>query len=199
MFLNLWERTIKTTKGNIHSIHHSSVTPPMNGLGILLSDHLSPLLHKSKSPCWKCFHISLCRSPLVSHNCHWEKKKRWWDQEVSSFHFRLYLHLWYEEDILRRLLGAEKGTRTKLPAQMLLSLLLKQDEGRVVVFLVRFTPKGWLLCLFAIPISLLFVFTHGMELTLHEWLGIAIGKITDRPVYLELLLRGKCGFGKNLD
>lgn len=30
-----------------------------------------------------------------------------------------------------------------------------------------------------------------MEQELHEWLGVTIGKITGRPVYLELLLREK--------
>lgn len=193
----MWERTIKTIKGNIPPVHHSSVTPPMNGLGILLSDHLSPLLYKSKSPCWKCFHISLHRSRLVSYSCGWKKRKRWWE-EVSSFHFRWYLHLWYEGAILRRISGAEKETCTKLSAQMLLSLLHKQDEGRVVVFLVWFTPQAlFVVCLFAIPISLLLLFTHSVELVLQSgWVvpimvSITTGKISDNQV--ELLLRGNWG------
>lgn len=119
---------MKAIKRNILLIHRSSVTPPTNVLGILLSDHLSPLLYKSKSPCWKCFHISLHRSRLVSYSCGWEKKKWWWDQEVSNFYFKWCLHLWYEETVLRRLLGAEKGTCTKL-SQMLLNLLCKHNES----------------------------------------------------------------------
>lgn len=87
-----------------------------------------------------------------------------------------------------RLLRPEEGTHTKLPAQVLLSLLQKSCSFSGLIY-----TKGMFamfICYFSITVLL---FTHGMELTLHEWLGITTGKITDRPMYLELLLRGKCG------
>lgn len=97
VFLNLWKRSLemrrKKKKRYRSNLELFCVSPPSHILGMFLSDHFSPLLHKCRSPCWKCLHISLYHNQLVLNSCHWKKKevmrprKKQLPFEVVSTHF----------------------------------------------------------------------------------------------------------------